>query len=175
MQPTCGRTRGRRGRAVPGRPGPPGLEAPPDRGNVNDVSPALDLVDGIPPVAGRPGRPRRRPGTLLADKGYDSDRVRCELAQRRIVSIISYRGTTGVQRLGKLRYVVEQALALLHQFKRLAVRWERHLDLHEALVSLGCALICRRRLRSSPAAAASRSPRSSQPGPWAAGSRRCPS
>lgn len=117
-------------------------------GNVNDVSPALDLVDGIPPVAGRPGRPRRRPDALLADKGYDSNPLRRELARRRIVPIISSRGTKGVQGLGKLRYVVEQTLALLHQFKRLAVRWERHLDLHEALVSLACALICRRRLKN---------------------------
>ena len=119
-------------------------------GNINDVSSALDLVDGIPPVAGRLGRPRRRPGALLADKGYDSDRLRRELARRRIVPIISYRGTKGVQGLGKLRYVVEQTLALLHQFRRLAVRWERHLDLHDALVSLACALICRRRLNRRP-------------------------
>ena len=119
-------------------------------GNVNDVSMALDLVDGIVPVAGRPGRPRRRPDALLADKGYDSDRVRCELTRRRIVPVISSRGTKGIQGLGTLRYVVEQTLALLHQFKRLAVRFERHLDLHEALVSLACALICRRRLNRRP-------------------------
>ncbi len=37
---------------------------------------------------------------------------------------------------------------LLHQFRRLAVRWEHHLDLHEALVSLVCALICRPRLQN---------------------------
>ncbi|MFK0136745.1 MULTISPECIES: transposase [Streptomyces] len=43
--------------------------------------------------------------------------------------------------LGKLRYVVEQAFAQLHQFKRLAVRWERRLDLHNTFVSLACALI----------------------------------
>ena len=116
-------------------------------GNVNDVSTACDLVDSIPPVAGRPGRPRHRPDVLLADKGYDSDRLRRELARRRIVPVISYRGTKGIQGLGKLRYVVEQTLALLHQFKRLAVRWEHHLDLHDALVSLACALICRRRLK----------------------------
>jgi transposase len=119
-------------------------------GNVNDVSMALDLVDGIVPVAGRPGRPRRRPDALLADKGYDSDRVRCELTRRRIVPVISSRGTKGIQGLGKLRYVVEQTLALLHQFKRLAVRFERHLDLHDALVSLACALLCRRRLKRRP-------------------------
>ncbi|MFF3095756.1 transposase [Streptomyces cyaneofuscatus] len=29
--------------------------------NVNDVTQTLALVDGIPPTAGRPGRPRRRP------------------------------------------------------------------------------------------------------------------
>ena len=115
-------------------------------GNVNDVTQALDLVDGIGPVAGRPGRPRRRPKALLADKGYDSDALRRELAARRIVPVISYRGTDGVKGLGKLRYVVEQTLSHLHQFKRLAIRWERHLDLHDALVSLACALICRRRL-----------------------------
>ena len=48
--------------------------------------------------------------------------------------------------LGKLRYVVEQTFALLHQFRRLAVRWERRLDIHDGLVSLACALICWRRL-----------------------------
>ncbi|MFE3270843.1 transposase [Streptomyces sp. NPDC059215] len=36
--------------------------------NVNDVTRTLALVDGIPPVAGRPGRPRRRPDALLGDK-----------------------------------------------------------------------------------------------------------
>ena len=77
-------------------------------GNVNDVSMALDLVDGIAPVAGRPGRPRRGPDTLLADKGYDSHRVRCALTRRRIVPVISSRGSKGIQGLGKLRYVVEQ-------------------------------------------------------------------
>ena len=119
-------------------------------GNVTDVSMALDLVDGIVPVAGRPGRPRRRPDALLADKGYDSDRVRCELTRRRIVPVISSRGTKGIQGLGTLRYVVEQTLALLHQVTRLAVRFERHLDLHDALVSLAYALICRRRLNRRP-------------------------
>jgi hypothetical protein len=41
--------------------------------------------------------------------------------------------------LGKLRYVVEQTIALLHQFCRLA----------NSFVSLACALICRRRLIKS--------------------------
>ncbi|MGW8970514.1 hypothetical protein [Streptomyces platensis] len=36
--------------------------------------------------------------------------------------------------LDKLRYAVEQTV--VHQFKRLAVRWQRRLDLHDAIVSL---------------------------------------
>ncbi|MGW0925497.1 IS5 family transposase [Streptomyces sp. NPDC002755] len=108
--------------------------------NVNDITQTLNLVDGIPPVAGRPGRPRRRPESVLGDKAYDSRAVRRELQRRRIMPVISRKGAPNIQGLGKLRYVVEQTFALLHQFKRLAVRWERRLD--DGLVSLACGLIC---------------------------------
>ncbi|MFD8177030.1 hypothetical protein [Streptomyces sp. NPDC059709] len=54
-----------------------------------------------------------------------------------------------IQNLGKLRHVVEQTFSLLHHFKRLAVRWERRLDLHDALVSLACSLICWRHLKKT--------------------------
>ncbi|WP_240449980.1 IS5 family transposase [Streptomyces sp. S1] len=117
--------------------------------NVNDVTQILALVDGVPPVAGRPGRPRRRPQALLGDKGYDSDPNRRELLKRRILPVISCRGTPNIEGLGKLRYVVEQTFALLHQFKRLAVRWERRTELHDAFASLACSLICWRRLKKT--------------------------
>ncbi len=115
--------------------------------NVNDVTQTLALVDGIPPVAGKPGRSRRRPDALVGDKGYDSNPNRRELCRRRILPVISRKGAPNVKGLGKLRYVVEQTFSLLHHFKRLAVRWERRLDLHDALVSLACGLICWRRLK----------------------------
>ncbi|WP_158624215.1 transposase [Micromonospora sp. HM5-17] len=115
-------------------------------GNVPDISRAVDLVDAVPPIAGRRGRPRRRFPVLLADTGYDSARFRTACRQRRTGPIIPRRGRKHIKGLGRLRYVVEQSIALPHQFRRLAVRWERHLDLHEALVSLDCALICWRRL-----------------------------
>ncbi|WP_443050273.1 transposase [Streptomyces sp. NBC_00236] len=47
--------------------------------NVNDITQTLNLVDGIPPVVGQPGRPRRRPESVLGDKAYDSKAVRREL------------------------------------------------------------------------------------------------
>ena len=36
--------------------------------------------------------------------------------------VLSCKGAPNIKGLGKLRYVVEQTFALLHQFKRLAVR-----------------------------------------------------
>ncbi|GAA2459866.1 transposase [Streptomyces macrosporus] len=103
--------------------------------NVNDVTQTLALVDGIPPVAGKLGRPRRRPEALLGDKGYDSNPNRRELRKRRILPVVSRKGAPTIKGLGKLRYVVEQTFSLLHHVKRLAVRWGRRLDLHDALVS----------------------------------------
>jgi transposase len=41
-------------------------------GNRNDVTQLLPLIEQVPPVRGRPGRPRRRPQRLVADRGYDS-------------------------------------------------------------------------------------------------------
>ncbi len=38
-------------------------------GNRNDVTQLLPLLDKIPAVAGRAGRPRRTPDALLADRG----------------------------------------------------------------------------------------------------------
>jgi hypothetical protein len=55
----------------------------------------------------------------------------------------------GGQGVGKFRYVVEQTSALLHHFKRLAVRWKRGLELHNAFLSLASSLICWRRLRKT--------------------------
>ncbi len=117
--------------------------------NVNDITQTLDLVDGIPPVAGRPGRPRRRPECLLGDNAYDSKAVRGELRRRPIQAVISRKGSPNIKGLGKLRYVVEQTFALLHQFKRLAIRWERRIELHDSFLSLACSLICWRRLKKT--------------------------
>jgi transposase len=51
-------------------------------GNRNDVTQLLPLVDGVGPVRGKPGRPRQRAETLIADRGYDHDQYRRELWRR---------------------------------------------------------------------------------------------
>lgn len=122
-------------------------------GNVPDIAMAQTLIATIPPVAGRIGRPRSRPDAVLADKGYDSAAFRTHLKGRGILAVISQRKRRDIIGLGSLRWVVERTIAHLHQFKRLATRWERRLDLHEALTSLASALICWRRFASRGASA----------------------
>jgi len=120
--------------------------------NAHDVTQLIPLIDAIPPVRGRPGRPRRRPVVLVADRGYDSERHRDELRSRGIAPIIARRRAGHGSGLGILRWVVERTIAWLHQFRRLRVRFERHADIHEAFLSIGCILICWKTLKrtSSP-------------------------
>jgi transposase len=42
---------------------------------------------------------------------------------------------------------VERTLAWLGKYRRLAVRYERRVDIHEAFLHLGCSLICLNYLR----------------------------
>ncbi len=110
--------------------------------NVNDVTQTLPLVNGIPPVRGKPGRPRRRPKRLLGDRAYHSKKHRRELRARGIQAKIAKPKTPHGSGLGRERWVVERTLSWLHQYRRLRVRYERRDDIHEAFLSIGASLIC---------------------------------
>jgi transposase len=109
----------------------------------------MPLIDAIGPIAGKPGAPLRKPQEVMADRAYDSDPHRMELSGRGIATAIARRGEDHGSGLGIFRYVVEQALALLHQFRRLRTRFDKRDDIHEAFMSLGCSIMCWRRLHSS--------------------------
>ena len=94
------------------------------------------------------GRPRRRPMRLYADRAYGSRRHRQELRARHIAPVLARRGAEHGSGLGVRRWVVERPLGWLHQFRRLRVRYERRADIHEPFLSLGCSIICFRRLTS---------------------------
>ncbi len=117
--------------------------------NRNDITQLLPLVERVPAVAGLPGRPRRRPDSLVGDRGYDSNRHRRELRGRGITPVLAYRFQGHGSGLGRCRWVVERTFSWLHQMKRLLVRYERRADMHEAFLALGCCLICFRRLNRS--------------------------
>ena len=65
-----------------------------------------------------------------------------ECRARSVQPRISRRGVDTSEKLGRHRWVVERTLAWLNRFRRLAIRHERRADIHEAFVTLGCALIC---------------------------------
>jgi transposase len=115
-------------------------------GNRNDITQLLPLLDAIPPVAGRVGRPRRRPRAIVADRGYDHDKYRRLLRARGIRSMIARRQTQHGSGLGHQRWPVERTIAWLHAYRRLRTRWERRDDIHEAFLRLACCLICWRHL-----------------------------
>jgi IS5 family transposase len=115
-------------------------------GNRHDVTQLLPLIDAIPPVRGKPGRPRRRPEQLYADRAYDFDSYRNQIRDKGITPHIARRGVEHGSGLGVHRWVVEQTIALLHWFRRLRIRWEIRDDIHQAFMSLACAIICYRRI-----------------------------
>ena len=115
--------------------------------NRHDVTQLLPLVEAIPPIRGRRGRPLHRPRYLLADRAYDHRTYRRQLAARGITPIIARRGKLHGSGLGRQRWPVERMIGWLHQFRRLRTRWERRADLHHAF--LASSIICLRRLTSS--------------------------
>jgi transposase len=117
-------------------------------GNRNDVTQLIPLIEAVPPIRGKRGRPLRRPRHLYADRGYDHDVYRDKVRRFEITPHIARRGTDHGSGLGVHRWVVEAAFALLHWFRRLRIRWEIRDDIHEAFLTLGCAIICWRRLRT---------------------------
>jgi transposase len=118
-------------------------------GNRHDITQLIPLVDRVPPVRGKVGRPRRRPDRVAADRGYDHDKYRRQLRQRRITPEIARRQTQHGCGLGRYRWVVERTFAWLHQFKRLLVRYDRRSEIHEAFLAVGCCLVCYRRLSNT--------------------------
>jgi hypothetical protein len=101
-------------------PGPPG-----------PIPPARQGWHPAAFVGGPPGRGRR----VLLDG----------LSYRR--PAIARRGIPHGSGLGRWR--VERTIAWLHQYRRLRIRWERRVDIHQAFLKLACCLICWRCLQRS--------------------------
>jgi transposase len=79
--------------------------------NAHDVTQALELVDAIPAVKGKRGRPRRRPLQLQGDRGYDSRAPRQELRRRHVLPVLGKQGAPHGSSLGVSRWVVERTFS----------------------------------------------------------------
>lgn len=104
------------------------------------------------PRPGR-GRPRSRPQRLIADRAYDSNALRHRMAERHIDFIVpdAPKRTTPVQDRRKLprykrRWNIERVFAWLDSWKRLAMRWDRHLLTYAGLFHLAIMVIVLRKL-----------------------------
>ena len=105
------------------------------------------------PRGGR-GRPRQRPERLLYDKACDADALRQRLSRRGIDLMCPHRKNRQQPALQdgrklrryKRRWKVERTFAWLGNFRRLVVRWERHITIYRAFFHVACLLITLRKL-----------------------------
>lgn len=90
-----------------------------------------------------------QPERVIADKAYDSDPFRQALAERGIELICPHRTnrtrakTQDGRKLRRYRrrWKIERTFAWLGNFRRLVVRYERHILMYSAFFHLACCLI----------------------------------
>lgn len=101
----------------------------------------------------RVGR-RRKICRLIADRGYDSDPLRRQLAARGIQLIAPHRKNRRkpptqdgrALRRYKRRWVVERTFAWLGNYRRLVVRYDRSLTVYQGFFHIACFMIVLRRV-----------------------------
>lgn len=108
----------------------------------HDSTQAMGLLDDIPPVQGRRGRPRQRPDDAYGDRAYGTPRNREGLRRRHIKDHFARPRTPHGSGLGRVRYVVERTLSWIGQARRLKIRYEKLPSLHRAFHYLQMARIC---------------------------------
>jgi transposase len=107
------------------------------------LEPLLDAVC----VTGKPGRPRKRFGTVSGDKGYDGAASRAAIRSRGSQPLIPHRkkrdGTypDSGEGFDKERYrqrnVVERLIARLKEYRRIATRYDKLAESFRSFVLIG--------------------------------------
>jgi transposase len=114
-----------------------------------EVKLAEDTLETVKvPRQGR-GRPRSRPKRLIADKAYDSDKLRARLRGKGIRLLVPYRRNRkhGRKQLPEVeeryqhRWKIERTFAWLGNFRRLVVRYERLITVYLGFFHLACIII----------------------------------
>jgi len=97
---------------------------------------------------------KKRPKRLIADRAYDSQKLRDYLASNRIELIAPHkknRKSPPAQDGRKLRryrnrWKVERTIAWIGNYRRVAIRWDRSITIYRAFVHIACLLILIRHL-----------------------------
>lgn len=119
-----------------------------------EVTLAESTLKEISVPQARGGFPRTRPLCVVADKAYDSDKLRWRLLQRGIVLISPHRAGRKKPSLNdgrelrryRKRWKIERTFAWLGNFRRLVVRYEHDIKIYEGFFHLACLIITLRHL-----------------------------
>jgi len=117
--------------------------------NTPDVAELLPLVHSVPPVGGKPGRPKQRPKRIQGDRAYDSEPHRQALRRLGIEPVLAKRRTEHGSGLGVFRWVVERTISWLHGFRKLRFVTEKTTQMQFAFFNLGIVLLCWRFVQAS--------------------------
>jgi transposase len=126
-------------------------------GQAGDNPMLFPVLDAIRVHGGRPGRPRKRPDLVLADKGYAHDSTRHRLRKRGIRHAIPERidqverrrsrGRTGGRPLEfdraayRRRNVVERCFNRFKQWRDLATRYAKRAAIYRAGLVIAATMI----------------------------------
>lgn len=126
-------------------------------GQAGDNPQLLPVLDAVRIPGPGPGRPRKRPDVLIADKGYAHDSTRTILRQRGITHVIPERADQAARRasrgslggrppdfdpaLYRERNVVERCFGRLKQYRDLATRYAKRAVIYRGSLVLITALI----------------------------------
>lgn len=114
--------------------------------NVRDEQPVVEMVKNLPPIQGRRGRHRRKPGALVGDRGYGFLYIIATIVAMKIVSLLDLRGSKHGSGLGKVRYVIERTMVWFGHWRRLKICYEKTAQHWQAYNELAACMICFRRL-----------------------------
>lgn len=97
-------------------------------------------------VVKRPRPTKTRPQGMCLDKGYDYEEVREALREFGFTAHIRARGEEAQARkraagFRARRWVVERTHSWMNQFRRVLMRWDKHVDNYLAFLHFACALI----------------------------------
>lgn len=105
-------------------------------GEVHDSTQAQALIDDLP--CGE---------SLVADKGYDSERIREQIQAKGMNAVIprkrnSKKGNANLDRgLYRYRHLVENAFARLKRYRAIATRYDKLKRNYESMVALACGFL----------------------------------
>jgi transposase len=119
-----------------------------DAAGVPETVLVLPAVDDIPATVLAPADT-----PLVADRAYDSDPLRADLAGRGYRLLAPHRRnrqrrTNDGRRMRRYRrrWVVERTFAWLHSYRRVVTRYDRKVHMHDGFTRLACAFIALNRL-----------------------------